>query len=79
MTFKDYCPNCDYVLMVVDEDHYYSIQDYGHNVTTCPNCLVPLRVEGGVLAMDKVSADPSPAEEYPSAGEGNPSAGETKN
>jgi len=53
MTFNDHCPNCDYPLMVEEEDRYYRITDYGNTVTSCPNCLTPLLVESSVLVVDE--------------------------
>lgn len=49
----DYCPNCDKRLEIVEEDQVYAIVDNGQAVTSCPDCLIPLRVEGGVLVEDK--------------------------
>ena len=53
MTYTDYCPNCDYRLMVEEDRTHCRITDYGHTVTACPNCLVPLRVEASVIVEDK--------------------------
>lgn len=50
----DACPNCDYLLYVHDEDHYYTIRTpEGDVVTSCPNCLIPLQLEDGVLVVDE--------------------------
>lgn len=53
MTYKDYCPNCDYPLMIEEERTHYRITDYENTVTSCPNCLAPLLVEGSVLVVDE--------------------------
>ena len=53
MKYKDYCPNCDKNLEIVEEDQVYVIVDDGHAVTNCPDCLIPLLVEDGVLVEDK--------------------------
>lgn len=54
---KTYCVSCDYPLTVHDEDHYYTIRTpEGDVVTSCPNCLVPLQLEAGVLVLDEARA-----------------------
>src|SRR5574339_446004 len=41
----NWCPNCDYRLLVVKDGKSYFIFENGHEITSCPNCLVKLYVD----------------------------------
>ena len=55
----DYCPNCDYKLTITFDTIYEGIvEDNGHLVTSCPNCLQPLDVDNGkIIIIDKGRID----------------------
>jgi len=55
LSARDYCPNCDYPLEIVQDTQHVVIKDGDAIVNRCPNCLAELWViDGSIVEVREV-------------------------